>query len=251
MIIIFFIFGSIIGSFLGVCVERLNRGETIIRGRSHCDSCNHLLTYLDLIPLLSFILLRAKCRYCKHHISITNFLIELVAGIAGLVSYLYFGSSLNTFLLFLILSVLIVIFFSDLKFGIIPDEAIIVGSLVMLIINWINWSANSSNWINSLVSAFAAAGFFLIIYLFTHGRGIGFGDVKLGLFMGLFLGFPKIIIAIYFSYILGTIIILPLLLLKKKSLHDTISFGPFLIIGTICAYFLPEKILPMATLFLR
>ncbi|MEK7067369.1 MAG: prepilin peptidase [Patescibacteria group bacterium] len=240
MIFTLFIIGSAIGSFLGVCVERLNRGETIIKGRSHCDSCGHTLSWYDLIPLLSFLSLRGRCRYCKKSLSWQLPAIEIVTGMA----LVYSVSPL-----FLLFCSLIVIFFSDLKYGIIPDEAIVLGSLSAIFYNFYN-VYNFYNDYN-LFSAAAAAGFLGIIYLLSRGRGLGFGDVKLGFLMGLFLGWPRIIFALYFSYILGAIIILPLLFLKKKSLRDTISFGPFLIIGTLCAHFLPEPFLTAVTLLLR
>src|SRR5438034_432858 len=144
VIFLVFILGIVIGSFLGVVVDRLPRGKTIVRGRSHCDNCKHILSPLDLLPLVSFLALQGKCRYCHKSIGLSMFIIEILTGTLFAITFLFVGSvfanqlfsfSFFTSLLYYlyIVSSLIAIFFIDLQFGIIPNK-IVYSAIVISIL---------------------------------------------------------------------------------------------------------------------
>ena len=270
-----FLIGVFVGSFLNVIIDRLPRKETIAKGRSHCEFCKKELAWYDLIPLLSFLMLKGKCRYCHKQIGAYYPIIELSTGILFAATYffvvlnfrfqisnelinqnsLFFNSPIITlqalislaYYLFVVSS-FIVIFFEDLKFGIIPDKIIfpsIIATFFYLLI------INHQSLIINLFSALAAFSFFLILFLITKGKGMGFGDVKLSFLLGLILGFPKIIFALYLAFLTGAFVgIILIIWRKKRSLKDAIPFGPFLIAGTLLSLFLGDLMLPKIMIFL-
>ncbi len=239
-----FVFGLCVGSFLLVLADRIPRGEPIFLGRSQCDSCRKTLSYRDLVPFFSFIALNGKCRYCKKPLSLYYPMVELLTGILFVITYLMVAKEsikYGEFAFFLfIVSVLIVIFFTDLKYGLIPFVVIFPA----IILSFLYVILNTQYAIpNRLLSALGAAGFFLAIFLITRGRGMGFGDVVLAFFMGVLLGFPGIVVALYVAFLTGTIVSLILILGgKKKFFGSTIPFGPFLILGTFISLFWGEMI---------
>lgn len=255
MYVVYFIFflGLAIGSFLNVVIDRSPRGISI-RGRSHCDSCKKNLAWLDLLPLVSFAILGGKCRFCRSPLSFQYPIVEGLTGIMFVAVLLFLfpneriiNSELGIidfatlgFYLF-ILANLIAIFFIDLKYGIIPDILVFLSIALtfpyFLIIH-------NSLFLSHLLSAVGAFLLFLLIFVGTKGRGMGFGDVKLSFLMGLFLGFPKIIIALYVAFLTGAVVALILVIWgKKKFRGGTIPFGPFLVIGTVVALIFGEYIL--------
>lgn len=230
-----FILGIFIGSFLNVLIDRLPREESVIKGRSHCEKCKKVLRWHDLIPLVSFIFLKGKCRHCHIPLSFYYPIIEITTGlmfvlalnISGLTNYL----SLIYYLI--LFSALVVVFFTDLKYGIIPDVILLSFAIVTAIYLFLN---SSSLIINHLLSAGGACLFFLFLFLITKGKGMGFGDVKFAFLMGLILGFPKIIVSLYVAFLTGAIIGCILIMWKKKKVFGTsIPFGPFLAIGVLVA----------------
>ncbi|KKS41360.1 MAG: Prepilin peptidase [Candidatus Gottesmanbacteria bacterium GW2011_GWB1_43_11] len=250
-----FTFGIVVGSFLNVLIDRLPQGESPWRGRSHCDHCQKNLAMLDLIPVLSFIFLGGKCRYCHKALSIQYPVIELVTGLLFVFTFLYTSQistsnfELRTLVLFIIFCSFLVIFMADLKYQIIPDEMVIMlvlGSLIH------NFSTNSNISIYQYIATGIGAGlFFLVIFIATKGRGMGFGDVKLALVLGLFLGFPQIIIALYLAFLTGAGVSLILIILKKKKLKARIAFGPFMLSGAVISFFYGGRILQWYLNFLR
>ena len=262
-----FLIGVFVGSFLNVIIDRLPRKETITKGRSHCEFCKKVLTWYDLIPLLSFLMIKGKCRYCHKSLSLYYPIIELSTGITFVAAYSFLSEIYHFPLIIyhliyylIIISAFIVIFFEDLKFGIIPDKVVfpaIIISLFYLIFNLqfptrvAMQSVAGSSIFNYVFSAIRAFTFFLILFIITKGKGMGFGDVKLSFLLGLILGFPKIILALYLAFLTGAILgIILILWKKKKSIKETIPFGPFLIIGTLLSLFLGDLILPRIISFL-
>ena len=248
--LIIFITGLFIGSFLGVLVDRLPKKQNAIKGRSHCDKCKKELGLLDLIPILSFIFLRGKCRYCGTKLSFFYPIIEISTGMLFLSTYALFNFQFSIFnfqlsafisLLYylFIISSFIVIFFTDLKYGIIPDKIVFPSILITFL--WL--IANRQSPIaNHLLSGLGAFLFFVIIsylfYLLTKKQSMGGGDIKLSFLLGLFLGFPGILVALYLAFLTGGIIAIILIIWKKKAfLKDTLPFGPFLITGAIISLF--------------
>lgn len=231
-----FIFGTFIGSFLGVIIYRLPRNESIIRGRSHCDHCKKSLTPFDLIPVFSFLFLKGRCRYCKTKLSWFYPLVEIVTGTLFVLAALYVGSiTVELFYYFFIISSLIVLFFIDLKHGILPFSVIVSATVVAFVYLLLNTPYMI---LNNLLAGLGAFLFFLLLFLGTRGRGMGFGDVIFVFFMGLFLGFPNIVVGLYIAFISGAVVSLILVALKLKKLKGgIIPFGPFLVLGTLCALF--------------
>jgi len=227
MFIILFIFGVCIGSFLNVLIWRLNdeKAPKFWQGRSICPHCRHKLSWFDNLPLLSFIVLWGKCRYCHKRISWRYPLVELLTAIVTII----IGANV---LSLVIAYCFILIFFSDWIYGLIPDEATVVLVVVGLLFYW-------NNWLTGLLSLLTLLSLFIV----TRGRGIGFGDVKLIFPLGLLLGFPKILIMFYVTSIIGGLYALGLLLLKRRRFGETIALGPFLIIGTITALCVSDTLL--------
>ncbi len=246
--LILFLFGVAFGSFLNCIIYRLEKNQRP-SGRSYCPKCKHTLSYKDLVPLFSYILLKGRCRYCHKKISIEYPLVEFFTGIL-FVSAFYFSGLLNlsTYSVFdvvniaylsVILFFLVLIFVYDLKHFIIPDLAnfslIIISFLYLLLSSFLEGSIDV--FLNGLLSAVAVFLFFFAIFYFSKGKGMGFGDVKFVVFMGFFLGFPNILVANFISFFFGAIIGLLLILIGKKKMKSQIPFGPFLVVGTLLAYF--------------
>lgn len=233
-------------------IDRIPQGQSPFKGRSCCDKCKKTLRWYDLIPVLSFVLIRGKCRYCHFSISFYYPLVELLTGLMFVFVYFYFLKVdlrfmiydlrfLTNYLYYLfILSSFITVFFTDLKYGIIPDAVLYPAIAVAVIFNF------QSSIVNYFLSGLGAFLFLLSLHLLTKGRGMGFGDVKLAFLMGLFLGFPKIVAAFYIAFLTGAIVGLILIIWKKKRLlGSTIPFGPFLVLGTFLSLFLGEKIVQL------
>ncbi len=239
-----FVLGTTIGSFLNCLIYRLSINEKP-EGRSYCPKCKHQLSHKDLVPVLSYIFLLGKCRYCKKKISIEYPLVEFITGALFLLAFLFAGLSLELVFLLIVLFFLILIFVYDLKHYIIPDFAnfslIGISFFYLLLISFLN--NDTSILVNGLLSGLGAFLFFFSLFYFTKGKGMGFGDVKYVIFMGFFLGFPNIIVGLFISFFLGAIIGLLLIALKKKKIKSQVPFAPFLIIGTLAAYFYGEALL--------
>ncbi|MDO8669062.1 MAG: prepilin peptidase [Candidatus Buchananbacteria bacterium] len=226
--IFIFIFGLAAGSFLNCVVYRLERGESFLGGRSYCPHCRHKLGFFDLIPVLSFFWLRGLCRYCKEKISIQYPLIEIATGLLFLLIFTIFNWQDSIFY-FLISIFLVIIFVYDLKHYIIPDKVIYPAIAIAGIFNLLKS--------DFLLSAFGAAGFFLAIVLVSRGKWMGVGDIKLAFLMGLVLGWPNILAALFLAFLIGAIIGLGLIIWGKKTIKSEVPFGPFLVLGTFIALF--------------
>lgn len=255
MIILLLIFGLFVGSFLGVLVDRVPKGRPIVFDRSRCPHCKHVLSWYELIPLVSFVLQGGKCRNCKTKLSFFYPGIELVTGLMFAITgwWLISNNSLleiDSIFYFFIVSMLLTIFFIDLKHRIIPDK--IIFPLIIVIFLWLLLSHNSVFFIY-LASAFGASIFLIIITLLylavRHKESMGGGDIKLAFLMGLLLGFPNIIIAFYGAFLTGAFVSIILILWGKLNLRDAIPFGPFLVFGTLVAFFLGNQILDFALPF--
>lgn len=292
-----FILGISIGSFLNVLIDRLPREESIgfwtsqnDKKRSYCESCKHALLWYDLIPLLSFVQLRGKCRYCHISLSLYYPIVELITGSLFLITVLFLsygvipsaveGSTLVSEILRLatlaqndiwvishlsslifhlfIISSLIVIFFTDVKYGIIPDKIIFPAIIITFFFfvltseEFLGLRSGPPSEVGSqLLAGIGAFLFFLFLFLVTRGRGMGFGDVKYAFLMGLILGFPNIITALYIAFLTGAFISLILVVWGKKKLKGaTIPFGPFLVLATIICLFWGNTITQLALSFL-
>lgn len=238
--------GLSIGSFLNVLIDRLPMGESIWLGRSHCDNCQKTISWYDLIPVISFIILQRKCRYCRNKISWQYPLVEVATGLIFLFTYASMIRIIGTdfivphLIYYLgVVGCLIIIFVTDLKYRIIPDQNLIF----LTVITFVYQLIYSLQLIKvNLISAIVSMLFFLFLVIITRGKGMGLGDVKLSFVMGLILGFPKIIVALYLSFLTGAVVSLILILTHKKSMKSTIAFGPFLVLGTLISLFYGNEI---------
>lgn len=237
---VIFIAGCCVGSFLNVLIYRIP-ADLSISGRSFCPKCKKKISWRENIPLVSFFLLHKRCKNCHSPISWQYPIVELITGILFVLTVFLisnnstieqFNNLIPIIYYLFIVSCLVVIFFTDLKYGIIPDKitypAIII-SFIFLISQYPNIL------ISNLLSGVAASLFLLMLHLITRGRGMGFGDVKLALLMGIFLGSPGILISLYASFLTGAVVSLILILAGLKRFGQTIPFGPFLVLGTLIA----------------
>lgn len=241
----FALIGASVGSFVGVLVDRLPRGESIFFGRSHCDNCRKKLSFFELIPIISYTFLRGKCSKCKKKIPSRLFIIELSSALLYIILAWAFMSGyiyLPEFIFLIIVApAFLSIFTTDLIHGIIPDQMLI---LILVAASAFLIFGNQSNIINHVLSAFGAGLIFFALFWLTRGQGMGFGDVKFSLVLGFILGFPAIIIGIYGAFLTGAIVSIILVLCGKKKLHgSTIPFGPFMVVSAAIAYFFGIELL--------
>lgn len=236
-----FIVGACWGSFLGVLAFRKIKKEALI-GRSKCDYCFKTLSIFDLIPVLSYLFLKGRCRYCKKSISPVLFLSEIITGIGFVFLCLYFMINIEKITLvlllnvagyFLILNGIVVILIADWRFHLIPDYSLllIIVGVLLLKIPFINLESI----IQMIFSGMVIFSFLFLLWWVTMARGIGFGDVKLSFIIGFYLGIGTGFLALYISFLIAGFFAFLLLLTKKASLKTRIAFGPYLIIGSIVA----------------
>lgn len=234
--VLFFVLGLFMGSFFTVVGKRLPKKERFIMGRSHCDNCHHILSLFDMVPVLSFLFLKKRCRYCKERIEDLSTCMELFTGILFALSYLVFGFSYDLLIALGIISMLIIISVSDISYFIIPDELLIFFTGYFL-----TFITLRSGILAALVSILSGLFLFLVMYgimlignfLFKK-ETLGGGDIKMMFVFGLLLH-PFLGIIVIF---LGSLIALPvsLFILFKKN-RNLIPFGPFLLISFTFVYF--------------
>ena len=232
------ILGALWGSFANVCIIRMPQGKGVIVGRSFCVTCKKKIQWFDNIPIISYLLLKSKCRKCKTKISFQYFLVESISLINFLILYLIFGISLTTLLLIILSIVFLIIFFIDLKHYIIPNSL----THSMMILGFIksfdpNLNPIFPNFLNSLIGGLLGYGIiWSIIYFyqqFKKKEGMGLGDAKLFAVVGFWFGWISIPFVVFLSSIIALLSVLPDLLRSSKKLSSQIPFGPFIILGTI------------------
>ncbi|MBU0534734.1 prepilin peptidase [Patescibacteria group bacterium] len=269
--IFLFLGGALIGSFLNLVSDRLPKRKLIIFGRSKCDFCNKPLEPRNLFPIFSFLFQKGRCSFCKKKLSLYYPLSEILSGllfiVAGYASRFFQVPSFATLITFIFYAVVfsfyLIISLTDLKKCIIPDEVVYpaIGFTVLYILfsrayDFLTMKKALSNdqlgvylikvgYLNSqlmfalknlglvLLGAVIICLFFMFLVWITKGRGMGWGDVKLGFLIGLVNGFPYGFEAIFFGFVLGALYSLILIISKRKTMKDTIAFGPFLIMGSV------------------
>lgn len=236
---IFFGVGLIIGSFLNVCIYRIPRGESILFPHSYCSCCGRRIKARDLIPLLSYIRLKARCSFCGCSISPSHPIVELFTGLLFTAAYLRFGTSTLLIKALFLISVFIVISFIDLEHFIIPDKIIIFAlSAGMVFVIFTREPA-----IASALAGSVSAVLFLLVLAFCSRGGMGGGDIKLAAVIGLCLGWPVGVIAVLLGCLLAGLVGLALVLTKLKSRKDLLPFAPFLAAGTLIMFHSGSEIL--------
>lgn len=254
----FFILGAFVGSFLDVVTNRVARGEPFLGGRSHCEKCGRNLTWKELIPVISFLIQGGKCKWCQAKLSWEYPLVEVTTGILFALTYQKIGvigeiREIGEIIFWLmIVSALTVLFIADLKYYLLPDQILLPTILLVLIrvIGEIRGIGEVRVLQEEIITAVGASAFFLGLMLITRGRGMGGGDVKLAFLMGLLLGWPLTLIALYSSFISGALVSLILIALRKKRFGQIIPFGPFMIFSTFLTLFFPQQLLSIFNFFL-
>lgn len=243
-----FIIGAIIGSFLNVCIHRLPRGGSIITPASHCPKCGRPLNVLDLIPIVSYIVLRGKCRSCGAPISIRYPVVEIMTGLLFMAAaWLYPPLTQPIDLIFslVFISLLIAIFFIDLEDQVIPDSLSVTGIAAGLLFNLIKGPLNY--FISALAGMVVAyLLFFLIAALgkrMFKKEAMGEGDLFLAAMLGAYLGWEEALLAIMLAYILAAIVALFFMAIRKVKMGEVVPFGPALAAGGVLALFFGQQIL--------
>lgn len=232
-----FLLGASIGSFLNVLIYRIPRKISISTGRSFCPNCGHKLSFFDLVPIISFIFLGGRCRYCKEKISIVYPIVEAITGLIFLLSFLFFGYSIYYLKFIIFSSVLIVISIIDLQTMEIPDEPVFFGLFFGVIFLLIE-----KNYFNTLIGLIIPPVIFFLIIVLSKG-GMGGGDFKLSFLFGLYLGFPKVIPWFFLSFLLGFFPAIIMLLTKKATRKTPLPFGPFMALSGIITFLFGSQII--------
>ncbi|NTV49681.1 MAG: prepilin peptidase [Geobacteraceae bacterium] len=239
-----FVFGMVVGSFLNVCICRLPKNESVVSPPSHCPGCSYQIRWYDNIPLLSYLLLRGKCRGCGTHISLQYPLVELLNGVLTMLLFLRFGPTLTFAALFLLCSALVVITFIDIEHQIIPDEISLSGILVGFVLSFF---LHGHSWLNSLLGILLGGGSLLLVaYLYqrlTGKDGMGGGDIKLLAMMGAFLGWKAVPFIIFASSLVGSVIGVSIMLFQKKDTKLAIPFGPYLAFAAVLYIFYGKSLI--------
>ncbi len=238
-----FVFGACVGSFLNVCIYRIPREESVVKPRSHCPRCNHMIAWYDNIPILSYaVLLRGRCRGCRQPISSRYALVETLVGALFLLAWWQYGVDARTPALWLLFSGLVMGTFVDLDHMWIPDRVTLGGIVAGLAASWLapQLHGTADRWMGLLEGAIGAAvgGGLLYIVAFV-GRlafkkdAMGLGDVKLIAAIGAFLGWPAVIFTIMFSSLIGSVIGVTLILSGKHQWQSRLPYGPYLAVAAI------------------
>ena len=239
-----FILGSWIGSFLNVCIYRLPNSKSIVYPPSACPGCNTPIRFYDNIPILSFLLLRGKCRNCKAVISMRYPLVELMVGLFAVCAYLKFGLTLQALIIYLFIAALIVITFIDIDHRIIPDAISLPGIPIGFAASFFS---PAITYLESLVGILVGGGSLLLVAwlysLITHKEGMGGGDIKLLAMIGAFVGWQGVLLTIFLSSAIGTLCGLLVMIRSGKNMKLAIPFGPFLAMGAMIHIFFGTELI--------
>jgi len=239
-----FLLGAILGSFLNVCICRLPKRESILSPPSYCPHCREPIKFYDNIPILSYLLLRGKCRQCKGHISFRYPVVEVLSGLICLALFIKYGLTLQSLLFLLFTAALIIITFIDLDYQIIPDIISIPGIFSGI---GASFFIPIMSWLESIFGILIGGGFLLLVaigYKWLTGReGMGGGDIKLLAMVGAWLGWKAIPFVLFSSSLIGVLIGGGSVLITKRGARTKIPFGPFLSLASIIyVFFGPELI---------
>ena len=240
-----FLIGASVGSFLNLAADRVPTGRSVVKPRSFCESCNTQLATRDLIPILSYFWIRGKCHYCSAPIPLRFMAVEALMAALFTVIYIKYGLEVEFVLLAAAVSLMMVIALIDLEYGIIPNKIILPSLIVLILLSpfWTELGLTRSflgndnlvgTLINSIVTGLGAFLVFLSIAL-IYPNGMGGGDVKLGGVIGLLLGYPGALLALWLAVVSAGMIAMLLLVMHKLSRKDSMPFGPFLAMGAVVA----------------
>lgn len=239
-----FIMGACIGSFLNVCIYRIPEALSIVRPGSMCPSCRTPIRFYDNIPILSYLWLKGKCRFCGQKIPIRYPAVEFATGLAAYAVFYKFGLAVDSLIYFIFIATLILISAIDFDHKIIPDIISIPGIPIGLAASL---ALSAIAFIDAIIGVLVGGGILYALawgyYAVTGKEGMGGGDIKLLAMIGAFIGWQGVLVTIFISSVMGTVIGVIVMLLMQKNLKYAIPFGPFLAAGAIAHVFIgPELI---------
>ena len=244
ILIVAFMMGACIGSFLNVCIFRIPESRSIVSPGSACPKCNTNIKFYDNIPIISWLLLLGKCRTCSEPISARYPMVELLTGLLALASVIRFGISIDFLIYFVFISTLVLITFIDLDHQIIPDFISLPGIPIGLVASFL---LTSLSFKDSLIGLLIGGGsLFLVAWgyqLVTGKEGMGGGDIKLLAMIGAFIGWQGVCFTIFIASATGSLIGAVLMLFAQKDLKFAVPFGPFLSIGAIAYLFFGHELI--------
>ena len=239
-----FIFGICIGSFLNVCIYRLPEGKSIAHPPSSCPGCGTTIRFYDNIPLMSWLLLRGRCRHCHTPIAFRYVLVELLGGFMAVCVYFKFGPSTEGLVYYAFIAALLTITFIDLDHQIIHDvislPGIPLGFAASFFIPPITWMDSLIGLLVGGGSLYAVAWGYALI---TGKEGMGGGDIKLLAMIGAFIGWKGVLVTIFMGSAIGTLAGLTAMLAEKKDMKMRIPFGPFLAMGAVISIFFGNELI--------
>ena len=239
-----FIFGLVIGSFLNVCIHRLPSSQSIVHPRSRCPQCGHLIRVYDNIPVLSYLLLRGRCRDCGARISLRYPVVELLSGAFAAMALARFGLGWQALLMYALIAAFLVITFIDLDHRIIPDVITLPGIPIGLAASF---GPGMISPLESLVGILAGGGsLFLVAWgyqLVTQREGMGGGDIKLLAMIGAFIGWKGVLLTIFIASLTGTLAGMALIFRRRGDMKLAVPFGPFLAVGAIAYLFMGPELM--------
>jgi leader peptidase (prepilin peptidase)/N-methyltransferase len=251
-IVLVFLFGAIVGSFLNVCIIRIPKGESILYPSSHCPACKKPVRVWDNVPLVSYLLLRGQCRSCGGRISSRYFFVELLMACLAVVLYYQFGFSLAFLVSFVFVAALVVISFIDLDVRIVPDVISLPGIVTGLLFSIVGRYVIHDSFdvipspLSALVGVLVGGGFLLALAwayeAFTGIEGMGGGDIKLLAMIGAFLGWTSIPFTIFFASLTGSVIGLGFMIAKGVGRRFALPFAPFLCLGALFYLFFGDRL---------
>jgi len=237
----FVVLGTVVASFLNVCIDRLPNNQSLLSPRSHCVSCHHRLTIKDLVPVFSYLCLRGHCRYCQSLISKRFFWVEI--GTGALFGYLFwhYGLSIELAIASFYCCLFIILMVVDLEHQLILNKVTYPAMVVTLLISVFTPDPGI---VNAAIGGGIGLGLFLLIALLSRG-GMGWGDVKMAALIGLVTGYPLIFVALVLAIILGGLVAVILLLFKKKGRKEGIAYGPYLSLAAIATLLFGTEMLDL------
>ena len=227
LLVVVGLFGLAIGSFLNVVIARVPAGRSLVHPASACPGCSASLTWYDNIPLLSYLVLRGRCRTCAMRISLRYPIVEALTAALLILAYVALGPSVDFLVALVLLPALVAMTAIDLDHQMIPDVITLPGIPLGLVLNV---TTGRLSWVESFIGIVIGGGLFLVIILVSRG-GMGGGDMKLGAMLGAFLGWKALAVALFVAIVLGGVIGATLLLTGLRGRKDPIPFGPFLAAG--------------------
>ncbi|TWT09018.1 A24 family peptidase [Planomicrobium sp. CPCC 101079] len=235
----FFIFGLVFGSFFNVVGLRVPKKESIAYPPSHCTKCNRQLTAIDLVPVLSFLFLRGKCRTCGSEIHWVYPLMEFITGALFTLSFLHFGFTPELVIALLFVSLLVIITVSDIAYMLIPDRVLLPFAALLLVLRFV---IQLDSWWDSLLGAVIGFSLLFLIAVVSKG-GMGGGDIKLFLAIGLVVGTVGTLMTLFFASVIGAVAGIIQLRVTNKGRKTPVPFGPSIAVGALIVYFYGINIL--------